>query len=99
MTKNRIGMAGPTCAVAVAPRSFSKTPRCEKELIVGTRSRLREAGSALSGDARVSFLRGHPMRSRDVLDEAVLRAAPELRLVSNRLGPSNPRLPRGSANP
>ena len=73
-------------AVAVASRSFSRNPVLRDELLARyPRSRFNDAGTAvLSGDALVQFLRGHEkaITGLDVLDEALFRAVPELRLVS-----------------
>ena len=72
--------------VAVASRSFSRNPVLREELLARyPRSRFNDHGTAvLSGDALVQFLRGHEkaITGLDVLDEAVFRAVPELRLVS-----------------
>jgi phosphoglycerate dehydrogenase-like enzyme len=73
-------------AVAVASRSFSRNSTLRGELLVRyPRSRFNDEGTAvLSGDALVRFLRGHDkaITGLDVLDEAVFRAVPELRIVS-----------------
>jgi D-3-phosphoglycerate dehydrogenase len=73
-------------AVAVASRSFSRNPFLRDELLARyPRSRFNDEGAAvLSGDALVRFLRGHgkAITGLDVLDEAVFRAVPELRIVS-----------------
>jgi D-3-phosphoglycerate dehydrogenase len=73
-------------AVAVASRSFSRNPILRNELLARyPGSRFNDAGTpVLSGDALVQFLRGHDkaITGLDVLDEAVFRAVPELRLVS-----------------
>ena len=72
-------------AVAVASRSFSRNPVLRQELLQRyPGSRFNDAGGVLSGDALVQFLRGHDkaITGLDVLDEALFRAVPELRLVS-----------------
>ena len=73
-------------AVAVASRSFSRNPILRQELLDRyPRSRFNDEGPAvLSSDALVQFLRGHSkaITGLEVLDEAVFRAVPELRLVS-----------------
>src|SRR5580765_8859143 len=73
-------------AVAVASRSFSRNPILREELLARyPRSRFNDQGTAvLSGDALVQFLRGYDkaITGLDVLDEAVFRAVPELRIVS-----------------
>lgn len=72
-------------AVAVASRSFSRNPILRQELLDRyPRSRFNDAGHVLSGDPLVQFLRGHDkaITGLDVLDEALFRAVPELRLVS-----------------
>ena len=73
-------------AVAVSSRSFSRNPTLREELLARyPNSRFNDQGTAvLSGDALVQFLRGHAMAitGLDVLDEAVFRAVPELRIVS-----------------
>ena len=75
-----------TEAVAVASRSFSRNPTLREELLARyPGSRFNEVGpTVLSGDALVQFLRGHDkaITGLDVLDEAVFRAVPELRVVS-----------------
>ncbi len=72
--------------VAVASRSFSRNPILRQELLDRyPGSRFNDAGPVvLSGDVLVEFLRGHDkaITGLDVLDDAVFRAAPELRLVS-----------------
>jgi len=72
--------------VAVASRSFSRNATLRQELLDRyPRSRFNDAGPAvLSGDALVRFLRGHEraITGLDVLDDAVFRGVPELRLVS-----------------
>ena len=73
-------------AVAVASHSFSRNPTLRQELLDRyPGSRFNDEGTAvLAGDALVAV----PARRRkaitglDVLDEAVFRAVPELRLVS-----------------
>jgi D-3-phosphoglycerate dehydrogenase len=74
-----------SAAVAVASRSFSRNPTLRQELLDRyPRSRFNDAGHVLSGDALVQFLHGHnkAITGLDVLDEALFRAVPELRLVS-----------------
>jgi len=73
-------------AVAVASRSFSRNPILRQELLDRyPGSRFNDEGTAvLSGDTLIAFLRGArtAITGLDVLDEAVFRAVPELRLVS-----------------
>ena len=73
-------------AVAVASRSFSRNPVLRQELLDRyPGSRFNDEGTTvLSGDALVQFLRGHSkaITGLDLLDEALFRAVPELRLVS-----------------
>ena len=73
-------------AVAVSSRSFSRNPILREELLARyPTSRFNDVGTAvLSGEALVQFLRGHEkaITGLDVLDEAVFRAVPELRVVS-----------------
>src|SRR4051812_45206096 len=73
-------------AVAVASRSFSRNRILREELLARyPRSRFNDEGTpVLSGDALVRFLRGHDkaITGLDILDEAVFRAVPELRIVS-----------------
>ena len=73
-------------AVAVASRSFSRNPILRQELLDRyPGSRFNDEGTTvLSGDALVQFLRGHSkaITGLDVIDEALFRAVPELRLVS-----------------
>ena len=73
-------------SVAVASRSFSRNAILRQELLDRyPGSRFNDAGPVvLSGDVLVEFLRGHDkaITGLDVLDDAVFRAVPELRLVS-----------------
>ena len=73
-------------SVAVASRSFSRNPTLRQELLqLYPDAKFNDEGTAvLSGDALIRFLRGHDkaITGLDVLDEAVFRAVPELRLVS-----------------
>ncbi len=73
-------------SVAVASRSFSRNAILRQELLDRyPGSRFNDAGPVvLSGDVLVEFLRGHDkaITGLDVLDDAVFRASPELRLVS-----------------
>ena len=73
-------------AVAVASRSFSRNPLLRRQLLDRyPGSWFNDEGTAvLSGDALIHFLRGagKAITGLDVLDEAVFRAVPELRLVS-----------------
>ena len=72
--------------IAVASRSFSRNPTLRQELLDRyPGSRFNDEGPAvLSGDSLAQFLRGasRAITGLDVLDEAVFRAVPELRLVS-----------------
>ena len=73
-------------AVAVASRSFSRNPVLREELLARyPDARFNLEGTAvLSGNRLIEFLRGadRAITGLDVLDEAVFRALPELRLVS-----------------
>ena len=73
-------------AVAVASRSFSRNPILRGELLARyPGSKFNDEGAAvLSGHLLIEFLRGYhrAITGLDVLDEAVFRAVPELRLVS-----------------
>jgi phosphoglycerate dehydrogenase-like enzyme len=72
--------------VAVASRSFSRNPTLRQELLARfPGSRFNDLGPAvLSGDALVRFLSGYTraITGLDLLDEAVFRALPDLRVVS-----------------
>jgi D-3-phosphoglycerate dehydrogenase len=72
--------------VAVASRSFSRSPLLRQELLSRyPGSRFNDAGPAvLSGDGLAQFVRGHTraITGLDVLDEALFASVPELRLVS-----------------
>jgi len=71
--------------VAVASRSFSRNPVLRQELLARyPGSRFNDGGDVLSGDALVQFLRCHDkaITGLDVLDGALFRAVPEVRLVS-----------------
>ena len=72
--------------VAVASRSFSRNPILRQELLDRyPGSRFNDAGPVvLSGDVLAQFLSGHDkaITGLDVLDDAVFRAVPELRVVS-----------------
>jgi phosphoglycerate dehydrogenase-like enzyme len=76
----------PDTRVAVASRSFSRNPALRQELLDRyPHSRFNDEGpTVLCGEALVQFLRGHRLAitGLDVLDEAVFRAVPELRIVS-----------------
>jgi phosphoglycerate dehydrogenase-like enzyme len=75
-----------SAAVAVASRSFSRNPILRQELLDRfPGSRFNDSGPAvLSGDALVQFLTGFSkaITGLDVLDDAVFRALPDLRVVS-----------------
>ena len=71
--------------VAVASRSFSRDARlCEELLARFPGATFNHTGRTLKGDELVAFLRGHEMAITGLerLDEALFRAAPELRIVS-----------------
>jgi phosphoglycerate dehydrogenase-like enzyme len=72
--------------VAVASRSFSRNPTLRRELLERCPgSRFNDTGpTVLSGDELVQFLTGYTkaITGLDVLDEAVFRASPQLRVVS-----------------
>src|SRR5437867_508268 len=72
--------------VAVSSRSFSRNPTLRQELLARyPDAKFNDQGTAvLSGELLIQFLRGHDkaITGLDVLDEAVFRAVPELRLVS-----------------
>ena len=72
--------------VAVSSRSFSRNPVLRHELLDRFPvSRFNDEGEAvMSGDRLAQFLRGAPLAitGLDVLDEAIFRAVPELRIVS-----------------
>jgi phosphoglycerate dehydrogenase-like enzyme len=76
----------PGTIIAVSSRSFSRNPTLRQELLDRyPQARFNLEGTAvLSGDLLVQFLRGagKAITGLDVLDEAVFRAVPELRLVS-----------------
>ena len=77
-------MPGPP--VAVASRSFSRNPILRQELLDRyPGSRFNTSGPAvLSGFLLAEFLRGHShaITGLDLLDDALFRAVPELRVVS-----------------
>lgn len=71
--------------VAVASRSFSKNRILRQELLDRyPLARFNDTDRVLAGDELVQFLRGHAkaITGLDVLDDALFRAVPELRLVS-----------------
>ena len=72
--------------VAVSSRSFSRNPTLRAELLARyPQARFNdEGGAVMSGDRLAQFLRGatKAITGLDVLDEAVFRAVPELRVVS-----------------
>ena len=72
--------------VAVSSRSFSRNPALRRELLARyPDARFNDEGDAvMSGDRLARFLRGadKAITGLDVLDEAIFRAVPELRLVS-----------------
>jgi D-3-phosphoglycerate dehydrogenase len=72
-------------AVAVASRSFSRDARLREELLARyPAASFNDTGRTLKGDDLVAFLRGHPMAITGLerIDDALLTAVPELRLVS-----------------
>jgi D-3-phosphoglycerate dehydrogenase len=71
--------------VAVASRSFAKNAVLRQELLERYPDAVfNDTDRVLAGDELSRFLRGHSkaITGLDVLDEAVFRAVPELRLVS-----------------
>jgi phosphoglycerate dehydrogenase-like enzyme len=71
--------------VAVASHSFGRNQLLRRELAERYPSAVfNETGRPLAGDDLVRFLRGHDkaITGLEVLDEALFRAVPELRLVS-----------------
>jgi D-3-phosphoglycerate dehydrogenase len=72
-------------AVAVASRSFSRDARLRGELLARyPAASFNDTGRTLKGDDLIAFLRGHAMAITGLerIDEALLTAVPELRLVS-----------------
>jgi len=72
-------------AVAVASHSFPKSQTLRRELLARyPDSDFNESRRPLAGDDLIRFLRGHDkaITGLEVLDEALFRAVPELRLVS-----------------
>ena len=73
------------CKVAVCSRSFSRHPVLRSELLSQYQQvSFNDAGLELKGDSLVEFLRGHEkaITALEVMDAAVLRQLPELRVVS-----------------
>ena len=71
--------------VAVASHSFPKNPTLRRELLAKYPDAVfNETRQPLTGSALVDFLRGHDkaITGLEVLDEALFRAVPELRVVS-----------------
>jgi D-3-phosphoglycerate dehydrogenase len=71
--------------VAVTSHSFPKNATLRGELLARyPRARFNDTGRPLAGDALVAFLRGSEkaITGLEVLDEALFRALPELRIVS-----------------
>jgi D-3-phosphoglycerate dehydrogenase len=72
-------------AVAIASHSFAKNPTLRRELLAKYPDAVfNETRQPLEGSALVDFLRGHDkaITGLEVLDEALFRAVPELRVVS-----------------
>jgi len=72
-------------AVAIASHSFAKNPTLRRELLAKYPDAVfNETRQPLKGSALVDFLRGHDkaITGLEVLDEALFRAVPELRVVS-----------------
>jgi phosphoglycerate dehydrogenase-like enzyme len=72
-------------SVAVASHSFPKNPTLRRELLARYPDAVfNDTRLPLRGDDLVRFLRGHSaaITGLEVLDDAVFRAVPELRLVS-----------------
>jgi len=70
--------------VAVCSRSFSKNPILRAELLARYRHvTFNDAGTQLSGDALVDFLRGHEkaITALEVIDESILSRLPELQVI------------------
>ncbi len=71
--------------VAVASHSFPKNPTLRRELLAKYPDAVfNETRQPLTGSALVDFLRGHDkaITGLEVLDDALFRAVPELRVVS-----------------
>jgi phosphoglycerate dehydrogenase-like enzyme len=71
--------------VAVSSHSFSKNETLRRELAARhANATFNETGQPLKRDALIALLRGHDraITGLEVLDEAVFRAVPELRIVS-----------------
>jgi phosphoglycerate dehydrogenase-like enzyme len=72
-------------AIAVASHSFPKNQTLRRELLARyPDADFNESRRPLAGDDLIRFLRGHDkaITGLEVLDEALFRAVPELRLVS-----------------
>ena len=71
--------------VAVAARSFNRNPRLRAELLVRyPDAAFSESAEVLDGDGLIEFLRGHDsvIVGLERIDERVLAAVPELRVIS-----------------
>ena len=71
--------------VAVAARSFAKNPTLRKELLARYGdATFNDSGRVLSGEPLIALLRGHDRAivGLEPIDEAVLTAVPELRVIS-----------------
>lgn len=71
--------------VAVTSRSFSRHPVLRAELLARhPHTTFNDAGASLSGDALVRFLAGHEraITALEIIDDRVLAALPELRVIS-----------------
>lgn len=71
--------------VAVASRSFSNQPVLREELSAGyLHVTFNESGKTLTGENLINFLRGHgkAITGLEVIDDIVLSALPELRVIS-----------------
>jgi D-3-phosphoglycerate dehydrogenase len=71
--------------VAVAARSFNRNPRLREELLAKyPDAEFSEAAEVLDGERLIEFLRGHDsvIVGLERIDERVLAAVPELRVIS-----------------
>ncbi|MBU6299902.1 MAG: phosphoglycerate dehydrogenase [Alphaproteobacteria bacterium] len=74
-----------TLRIAVASRSFSKNPVLRQELLARySNVTFNDAGVSMSGDALLSFLKGHDRAiiALEKLDEAAIAQLPDLKVVS-----------------
>jgi phosphoglycerate dehydrogenase-like enzyme len=71
--------------IVVASRSFAKNPTLRKELLARYADvTFNDSGGVLSGEALIALLRGHERAivGLEPIDEQVLSAVPELRVIS-----------------